>query len=63
MPVAKGGELPEWKDVLDTLRERGKVNLYANLINANAQLINDSVLGIYFKVSIGKTMTEKTENM
>ncbi len=55
-----------WKDVLADLKQNGKLILYTNLINSEARLINDKIIGIEFKdglTSFARTILEKPENI
>ena len=64
--LVTGEEIPYWKDVINTLKENGKVMLYTNLINSTASKINDMTIGIKFAkglTSFGKSVLEKPENM
>ena len=61
-----GASVDYWKQVIDNLKQQGKVMLYTNLINTNAKEINDLTLGIEFPnglTAFGKTVLEKPENM
>ncbi len=64
--IVKDGEsLPYWQDVVNELREKGKVMLYTNLINTQAKQINDMTIGITFPkglTTFGKTVLERPEN-
>ena len=40
--------VPYWKNVLDKIRESGKMTVYANLIGTKGVLINDLIVGIEF---------------
>lgn len=62
---AKAEYLGNWNNVLSKLKTKGKVALYANLLNTKAKKINDITLGIEFTngvTSFGKTMIEQPEN-
>lgn len=43
-----GTTLPYWKNVLDKIRQSGKMTVYANLIGTKGVLINDLLVGIEF---------------
>ena len=61
-----GEELPYWKNIINTLKESGKVMLYTNLLNSTASQINDMTIGITFAnglTNFGKSVLERTENM
>ena len=54
-----------WKDIVNHLKQDGKIVLYTNLINTNAVEINDMTIVIQFPggiTSFGKTVLEKPEN-
>ena len=55
-----------WKKVLDTLRTRGRMVLYSNLIGTKAKEKDDLTLEIIFPnglTTFGKTMLERSENI
>ncbi len=61
-----GKSVDYWPNVINNLKQQGKVMLYTNLINTNAVEINDLVLGIEFPnglTAFGKSIIEKPENM
>ena len=61
-----GQNVTYWKDVINNLKQQGKITVYTNLINTNAKEINDMTLGIEFPnglTAFGKTIIEKPENM
>ena len=61
-----GENVNYWNNVLNNLKQQGKIMLYTNLINTNAKEINDLTLGVEFPnglTSFGKTVLEKAENM
>ena len=54
-----------WPKIVQDLKQNGKILLYTNLINTNAEQINDSTVGIKFNKglnSFAKTLLEKQEN-
>lgn len=54
-----------WNNIIQGLKDKGKIMLYTNLINSKAKQINDLILGIEFPrglTSFGKTVLEKPEN-
>ena len=54
-----------WKDIVNNLKQNGKIVLYTNLINTNAVEVNDMTIGIQFPGGItpfGKAVLEKPEN-
>lgn len=55
-----------WPKIVNDLRQNGKIVLYTNLINTQAEQISDDIIGIKFKNGItafGKTVLEKQENV
>ncbi len=74
-PVAKksknitsnaGKSVDYWSNVINNLKQQGKIMLYTNLLNTTAIEINDLTLGIEFPnglTSFGKTVIEQPENM
>lgn len=52
-----------WNEILSDLKNSGKVRIYANLINATAQVIADNVIGIYFKVEFAKNIIQQPESI
>ena len=55
-----------WPQIVNKLKQNGKIVLYTNLINTNAKEINDITLGIEFPNGLtpfGKTVLEKQENI
>ena len=55
-----------WKDLVEELKNKGKIVIYTNLVNTVAKEINDMTIGIEFPNGItpfGKTVLEKPENM
>ena len=64
--VVTGQAVPYWQNVVNSLKENGKVMLYTNLINSTAMQMNDMTVGIKFAsglTSFGKSVLEKPENM
>lgn len=62
----KSENVSYWSNVINNLKQLGKVMIYTNLINTNAREINDLTLGIEFPnglTAFGKTVLEKPENM
>ena len=60
------GEVKGWRNILDELRQNGKIMLYSNLLKAKAIELNDMVIGISFPDGInafGKSILEKPENI
>ena len=64
--VSNAPDIKNWKSLVDTLKNSGKMMLYTNLVNTTAKEINDMTVGIEFKNGLtpfGKTVLEKPENM
>ena len=64
---AKGATPKEkWNNVLDSLKQEGKILLYTNLMKATPIELNDLVIGIEFKNGVTafvKSIIEKPENI
>ena len=63
--IAKFGEAKGWKNVLDKLKQEGKIMVYSNLLKAKPIELNDMTIGISFPQGInafGKSILEKPEN-
>ncbi len=55
-----------WPQIINDLKQNGKIVLYTNLMNTRAKEINDMTVGIEFPnglTSFGKTVLEKQENI
>ena len=55
-----------WPQIMQDLKQNGKIVLYTNLMNTRAKEINDMTVGIEFPNgmnSFGKTILEKPENI
>ena len=55
-----------WPQIINDLKQSGKIVLYTNLIGTKAKELNDMTVGIEFPngmTSFGKTVLEKQENM
>ena len=55
-----------WPKILNDIKQSGKIVLYSNLINTNAQELNDMTVGISFPKGIssfGRAVIEKQENI
>ena len=55
-----------WPQILQDLKQNGKIVLYTNLLDTQAREINDMTVGIEFPnglTSFGKTVLEKQENI
>ncbi len=62
----EGKSKEKWPNVLNCLKESGKIILYTNLINATPVELNDLVIGIEFKNGVTpfiKGVIEKPENI
>ena len=60
-----GNILDVWNKIVNNLKTSGKIMLYTNLMNTNANQINDMIVEIEFPNGItafGKTVLEKPEN-
>ena len=60
------GEAKGWKNILNELRQNGKIMIYSNLLKAKAIELNDMAIGISFPDGIspfGKSILEKPENI
>ncbi|MBP3256069.1 MAG: DNA polymerase III subunit gamma/tau [Clostridia bacterium] len=63
-PTGKG--VGAWPQIIDSMKQDGKIMLYTNLINSRAEEINDMTIGISFPKGLtpfGKTVLEKSENI
>ena len=59
-------EAKGWKNVLDDLKQNGKIMLYSNLLKSKAIELNDMTIGISFPEGInafGKSILEKPESI
>ena len=55
-----------WPQIVNDLKQSGKIVLYTNLMNTKAKEINDMTVGIEFPngmTAFGKTVLEKPENV
>jgi len=55
-----------WPQIVNDLKQNGKIVLYTNLMNTRAKELNDMTVGIEFPnglTSFGKTVLEKQENI
>ena len=60
------GEAKGWKNILNELRQSGKIMIYSNLLKAKAIELNDMTIGISFPDGInafGKSILEKPESI
>ena len=61
----QGKDVPYWKNVLDKIRQSGKMTLYANLLGTRGILLNDLVVGIEFPGKVtdfAKRVIDEHEN-
>lgn len=61
-----GGVTKSWPKIVNDLKQSGKIVLYTNLVNTQAEEINDMTVGIKFPKGItafGKAVLEKQENV
>lgn len=61
-----GKKIEKWTNIVNDLKQNGKIMLYTNLMNTEAKEINDMTVGIEFPKGLtpfGKTILEKPENM
>ena len=64
--IAKFDPAKGWKNILDELRQNGKIMLYSNLLKAKPIELNDMTVGISFPEGLnafGKSILEKPENI
>ena len=64
--ISSFGEAKGWKNVLDDLKQNGKIMLYSNLLKSKAIELNDMTVGISFPEGInafGKSILEKPESI
>ena len=65
-PVKVSGKyVPYWQNVLDKIRQEGKMTIYANLIGTKGVLVNDMIVGIEFPgkvTAFAKKVLEEHEN-
>lgn len=55
-----------WPQIVNDLKQNGKIVLYTNLVNTSAEEINDMTVGIKFPkglTAFGKTVLQKQENI
>lgn len=65
-PILVGEKLKNWKEIVNNIKQTGKMLVYTNLINSEATKINDMTVGITFPnglTKFGKSILEQTENM
>ncbi len=64
--ISSYGEAKGWKNVLNELRQNGKIMIYSNLLKVKAIELNDMTIGISFPEGIntfGKSILERPENI
>lgn len=64
--IINGEKINSWNDVVDTIKQSGKMLVYSNLLNSSAVQINDMTVGITFPKGItpfGKKILEQSENI
>ena len=65
-PVKVSGKyVPYWQNVLDKIRQSGKMTIYANLIGTKGVLVNDLIVGIEFPgkvTAFAKKVIEEHDN-
>ena len=57
--------MPYWQNVLDKIKQSGKMTIYANLLSTKGVLVNDKVVGIEFPKKVtdfAKKVIEEHEN-
>lgn len=57
--------VPYWQNVLDKIKQAGKMTMYANLLGTKGVLVNDMVIGIEFPKKVtefAKKVIEENEN-
>ena len=62
IPKKEFKNIEYWKEVVNNLREKGKITLFTNLMNAKVTEINDMQIGISGVSSFGKRLIEQPEN-
>lgn len=64
-PKNPGKYVPYWQNVLDKVRQSGKMTIYANLLGTKGVLVNDLIVGIEFPGKVtdfAKKVLEEHEN-
>lgn len=61
---SKGENLPYWNNVIDKIKQSGKMGMYVNLIGSTAREINDMIVEVELanKNSFAKNILESHEN-
>lgn len=62
--IAKGEVLPYWNNVIDKIKQSGKMGIYVNLIGSTAKEVNDMIIEVELanKNSFAKQILETHEN-
>ena len=63
--IANENYVPYWQNVLDKIRQNGKMTIYANLIGTKGVQINDLIVGIEFPNKVtdfARKVIEEPEN-
>lgn len=63
--IKLGNRVSFWQKIISDLKQEGKIMLYTNLMNSEANEVNDMTIGISFPKGLtpfGKTILEKSEN-
>lgn len=60
----KGNNLPYWNNVIDKIKQSGKMGIYVNLIGSSAREINDMIVEVELanKNSFARNILEAHEN-
>ena len=61
-----GDKINNWQDIINNIKQSGKILIYTNLLNSVATQINDMTIGINFPKGLtpfGKAILEQPENM
>ena len=65
-PILVGEELKNWPEIINKIKQSGKISVYTNLLNSKATQVNDMTVGITFPNGLtrfGKSILEQSENM
>lgn len=62
--ASKGSNLPYWNNVIDKIKQSGKMGIYVNLIGSTARELNDMIVEVELanKNSFAKNVLESHEN-
>lgn len=64
--IVEGEKVNNWQEILNSIKQSGKMLVYSNLLNSEATQINDMTVGISFPKGItpfGKTILSQAENI